>query len=205
MRSSDLLSPLLRELHRASLLARAPAFADALRAFGLTPYDCPLWGVASVEADEVFYQPSEEGILSAIVPAYEGPRIVDLVACCFATREMRTRKGIASVLGHEWIEDSFLGNEPLKIFDNALTWLRGKCRGVVVLDWNDAPLLFFTPSGAASALLLMLGDWISLRTSSLKYALRRNTARSISSVTTTRARTKNAMMPADPSYWEGPL
>ena len=141
MRSSDILSPLLRELHRASLLARAPAFADALRAFGLTPYDCPLWGVASVEADEVFYQPSEEGILSAIVPAYEGPRIVDLVACCFATREMRTRKGIASVLGHEWIEDSFLGNEPLKIFDNALTWLRGKCRGVVVLDWNDAPLL----------------------------------------------------------------
>ena len=139
------MSPLLRELHRASLLARRPAFADALQAFGLTPYGCPLWGVASVEAGESFYEPSEEGVLSAIVPAYEEVEgratIVDLVACCLATREMRTRKGVASVLGHEWIEDSFLGNEPLKVFDNALTWLRGKCRGVVILDWNDAPFL----------------------------------------------------------------
>ena len=139
------LSPLLRELLRASQLARRPAFADALRAFGLTPDLCPVWGIDSVVAGPEFYQPDEEGHMSAIVPAFEhvsgGLCIVDLVACHFGTREMRTRRGIAAVLGHEWIEDAFLGNEPLRIYDNALTWLRARCRGVVILDWQAAPHL----------------------------------------------------------------
>ncbi len=142
MKPARHLSPLLRELHQATLLARAPLFADALRAFGLTLEGCPLWGVASVDADETFYQPDEEGILSAIVPAYEDvrgrPTIVDLVACNFATREMRTRKGVATVLGHDLIENACLGCETLNVYDNALTWLRGKCRGVVIVDWQAA-------------------------------------------------------------------
>jgi len=51
-------------------------------------------------------------------------------------------KGLGgTVLGHEWIDDAFLGNEPLAVYDNALTWLRGGCRGVVVLDCQAAPLL----------------------------------------------------------------
>ena len=135
------LSPLLRELLRASQLARRPAFADALRAFGLTPELCPVWGIDSVACGPEHYHPDDEGPLAAIVPAFEGACFVDLVACHFATRQMRTRRGIASVLGHDWIEDAFLGNEPLRIYDNALTWLRAKCRGVVILDWQAAPHL----------------------------------------------------------------
>jgi len=134
-------SPLLRELHQATLLARRPLFAETLRAFGLPLLGRPLWGLSGVTAGPEFYQPDEEGITAAIVPAFERPHLVDLVACAFATRAMRTRKGIATVLGHEWIDDAFLGNEPLAVYDNALTWLRGGCRGVVVLDCQAAPLL----------------------------------------------------------------
>ncbi len=133
------LSPLLRELLKASQLARRPAFAEPLRRFGLTSDLCPVWGIDSVSAGLEFYQPDDEGHMAAIVPAFEGPCIVDLVACHFGTRQMRTRKGIAAVLGFDWIEDAFLGNEPLRIYDNALTWLRAKCRGVVILDWQAAP------------------------------------------------------------------
>jgi hypothetical protein len=135
------LSPLLRELLKASQLARRPAFAEPLRRFGLTSVLCPVWGIDSVVAGPDLYQPDEEGHMAAIVPAFEGSSIVDLVACHFGTRQMRTRKGVAAVLGHHWIEDACLGNEGLRIYDNAITWLLAKCRGVVVLDWQAAPHL----------------------------------------------------------------
>lgn len=134
-------SPLLRELHQATLLARRPLFAETLRACGLPLLGCPLWGLAGVTAGPEFYQPDEEGTVALIVPAFEGPHLVDLVACNFATRAMRTRRGIATVLGHAWIEDAFLGNQPLAVYDNALTWLRGGRRGVVILDWQAVPRL----------------------------------------------------------------
>jgi hypothetical protein len=125
-------------------MARRSAFAQALQAVGLTDLPAslatPLWGIAHVSAGREFYQPEEEGELAVIVPAFEGPLLVDLVACSLATRAMRSRFGIASVLGHDWIADAFLGT-PLSVFDDALTWLGGGCRGVVILDWQDAPLL----------------------------------------------------------------
>ncbi len=141
MRSFVPLSPLLRELLVASQLARRPVFANILRTVGLTYLECPVWGIASVVAGTELYQPDESGITAAIVPAFEGSNIVDLVACSFGSRQMRTRRGIAPLLGREWIEDDFLASQPLRVFDNALTWLRGKCRGIVILDWQAAPLL----------------------------------------------------------------
>lgn len=113
-----------------------------------------MWGICGVSAGPEFYQPDDAGVLAAIVPAVEGPEdpyiegpgtegpgIVDLVACSLATRAMRTRRGIAAVLGHARIDDAVLGNQPLNVYDDALSWLRGGCRGVVVLDWPAAPLL----------------------------------------------------------------
>ncbi len=88
-----------------------------------------------------FYQPDEGGRLAAIVPAFEGRHLVDLVACSFTSRAMRTRNGIATVLGFDRIEDACLGREPLRVHDHALSWLRNKCRGVVVIDWTAAPSL----------------------------------------------------------------
>lgn len=134
-------SPLSRELEKAALLARRPLFADRLRSVGLPVPERDDWGVDHVQAGLEFYEPREDGTLSLIVPAYEGPELVDLVACAFGSRQMRTRHGIASLLGFDWIEWAFLGNEPLQVFDDAFSWMRAEARGVVVLDWTDAPYL----------------------------------------------------------------
>jgi hypothetical protein len=122
-------------------MARLGAFARSLQEIGLTNLPVPMWGIACVSIGREFYQPDEDGKLALIVPAFEHGRIVDLVACPFATRQVRTRKGIAPVLGHEWIDDAKLGLEPLKVFDDVFSWLRGRCRGVVVLDFDAAPRL----------------------------------------------------------------
>jgi hypothetical protein len=141
MKKRRLPSPLLRELLQAARLARAPAFAEILLTAGWTSLGCPMWGIDAVSAGDTFYQPDENGQVAAILPAFEGPHLVDLVACSFATREMRTRRGIAQVLGHDWIEDACLGLQPLAVYADALSWLRNKCRGVVVIDWTAAPRL----------------------------------------------------------------
>jgi hypothetical protein len=122
-------------------MAQQDAFARSLREIGLANLAVPLWGIATVTAGREFYQPDEGGSMAVIVPAFEHGQIVDLVACSFGTLQMRTRKGIASVLGHERIDDAKLGLEPLKVFDDVFTWLHGHGRGVVVLDWKDAPRL----------------------------------------------------------------
>ncbi|HEX4511657.1 MAG TPA: hypothetical protein VH328_16325 [Burkholderiaceae bacterium] len=132
-------SPLLRELLKASQMARGPLFAPRLSAAGLPVLGVPLWGIDVVSAGTQFYQPDEAGTLAAIVAAYHGRSMVDLVACSFTTRETRTRKGVAVVLGEEWIEDARFGSRPLRIFDDVFTWLNGSCRGVVVIDWQEAP------------------------------------------------------------------
>ncbi len=141
MKSKRPLSPLLRELLQASQLAREPACAECLRTLGLSELGRPLWGIDAVSAGDVFYQPDLNGDLAAIVPAFEGPHLVDLVACFFDTRAMRTRRGIAPVLGFDRIEDACLGLQPLMVFDHALSWLHARCRGVVVIDWTAAPRL----------------------------------------------------------------
>ena len=141
MKPTRTLSPLLRELLQATRLARAPAFAEILRTMGFTSHDCPMWGIEAVSAGDDFYQPDENGRLAAIVPAFEGRHVVDLVACSFTTRAMCTRKGIATVLGFDDIADACAGLEPLAVHDDALSWLRNKCRGIVVIDWTAAPTL----------------------------------------------------------------
>ena len=98
-------------------------------------------GHRPVIAGQAFYEPDEGGTLAAIVPAFETTGLVDLVACSFVSRQMRTRKGIASVLGHEWIERAVSNMDGLTVFDDVFRWLRGRCRGVVVIDWKDAPRL----------------------------------------------------------------
>jgi hypothetical protein len=122
-------------------MAQQSAFDEGLRELGLTDIPVPMWGIAAVIAGPQFYEPDEGGTLAAIVPAFERSGLVDLVACSFLSREMRSRKGIASVLGHEWIARAVDTMDALTVFDDAFTWLRGLCRGVVVIDWNDAPRL----------------------------------------------------------------
>jgi len=141
MKNRRLPSPLLRELLQAARLARKPEFAEILLTAGWTSVGCPMWGIDAVSAGDEFYQPDENGGMAAILPAYEGPHLVDLVACSFTSRQMRTRRGIAQVLGFDWIEDACLGLQPLAVHADALSWLRHGCRGIVVIDWTAAPRL----------------------------------------------------------------
>ncbi len=141
MKPTRTLSPLLRELLQATRLARDPAFAEILLTMGFTSHDCPMWGIEAVSAGEEFYQPDENGRLAAIVPAFDGRHVIDLVACSFTTRAMCTRRGVATVLGLDDIADACAGREPLAVHDDALSWLRHKCRGVVVIDWTAGPAL----------------------------------------------------------------
>jgi hypothetical protein len=134
---------LLRELEEATLLARAPAFADRLASVGLTSCgEFEGFGIARVIAGLEFYEPHEDGVPALIVPAVEQGEIVDLVACAFGSRLMRTRCGIARLLGHDHVVDrTFFSNEQVEVFEDAFAWVKAAGEGVVVIDWQFGPSL----------------------------------------------------------------
>ncbi|MEI6202216.1 MAG: hypothetical protein WCP68_09715 [Enhydrobacter sp.] len=128
---------LLRELEEATLLARTPSFADSLQSVGLTDCRAESFGIAKVIAGQEFYEPHEDGVPALIVPAIEQGCLVDLVACAFGSRLMRTRYGIARLLGLDYVfNQTFFADEKIEVFTDAFAWLQGACQGVVVIDWQ---------------------------------------------------------------------
>lgn len=98
--------------------------------------------MAKVRAGLEFYEPHEDGIPAAIVPAIEDGDVVDLVAYAFGSRQMRTRTGMARLLNHDFVVDRvFFSDESVEVFADAFAWLKGACRGVVVIDWQLGPPL----------------------------------------------------------------
>lgn len=77
--------------------------------------------------------------MAGIVGAYEDGVLVDLVATSLDTRAMRTRLGIARLLGEETIERARRLDRPVLIFNDPLAWLCSHCCGVVIVDWRCAP------------------------------------------------------------------
>ncbi len=100
-----------------------------------------LWGLATVTADDRFYEPDPEGRFAIIAGAFEEGRLIDLVAMSVATRAMRRRRGETALLGSEAIEFARETERPLRVFSHPLSWVRNRCHGVVVLDWRLAPYL----------------------------------------------------------------
>jgi hypothetical protein len=128
---------LLRELEEATLLARTPTFADSLKSVGLASCEVEGFGVARVLADTEFYEPHEDGHPALIVPAIEQGCLVDLVACAFGSRLMRTRCGIARLLGLDHVHNrTFFADEQVEVFADAFAWVKAGCKGVVVIDWQ---------------------------------------------------------------------
>ncbi|HZQ00359.1 MAG TPA: hypothetical protein VFB13_12515 [Reyranella sp.] len=134
------LSPLLGELIEAKRLARRPDIARLVparvRGGGV------IWGFARVEADERYYMPSPDGrTVALIAPAYERrgncTYIVDLVATSISTRAVRRRRGEAAILGDDWIDCAIEARRPVRLYENPLWWVNGRCHGAVVLDWRD--------------------------------------------------------------------
>lgn len=137
MNSTGSSPTLLRELEEATLLARTPTFADSLKSVGLASFEVEGFGIARVLADEEFYEPHEDGDPVIIVPAVEQGEIVDLVACAFHSRQMRTRCGIARLLGLDHVfNQTFFADEQVEVFADAIAWLKGGRKGVVVIDWQ---------------------------------------------------------------------
>jgi hypothetical protein len=99
----------------------------------------PAWGFGHAVADGETYRPaidSETAHAALIVPAVEGGGVVDLVACTVTPQRMRSRLGVAAVVGLEEIEAARDTGSPLLVFDDTFRWLRGGARGVVIVDWK---------------------------------------------------------------------
>jgi hypothetical protein len=134
---------LLHELERAGRRARHGASAPFLRTAGLVDLldlpEYPPWGIDFVSADDEFYQtePYPDGTTALIVPAIENLSLVDLVAVSLDTGAVRTRYGIAEYVGYNALRDSEWDQEPLAVFDDAVSWLRAGGNGVYFVDWTQ--------------------------------------------------------------------
>jgi hypothetical protein len=135
------MSALLVELQAAYAIAQRPELSEALAACGLRPGG-PVWGVDFVAFDSHHYAPAPGGKAAVIAPVFASDgdimEIVDLVACGLETRAMRTRSGVATVLGGQWVDMARETGGPLRLFPDAVEWLRNRGRGAVILDQRAA-------------------------------------------------------------------
>jgi hypothetical protein len=118
-----------------------PDLAPVLAALGLANVRGPAWGFGHVVADGETYRPAideEMGHAAFIVPAIERGGVVDLVACTVWPPRMRSRHGIAAVVGLDEVERARDADAPLLVFDNTIRWLRANTHGAVVVDWDRA-------------------------------------------------------------------
>ena len=75
---------------------------------------------------------------AVIVPAFDGCGLADLVAEDLQSRRLLRRLGVANLLGVDQVELARETEQPLLIFDSALSWLRGHTLGAVIVDWSAA-------------------------------------------------------------------
>lgn len=132
---------ILGELIRADAQRRAPALEEALHALGLAEVRAPLWGFGSVVAEQGTWRPAgdeEAGMAAAIVPACEDGAIVDLVAQTLGDGRLLNRLGLVDLLGWDELQKARDSGDPLLVYGDVLTWLRGHARGAVLLDWRRA-------------------------------------------------------------------
>jgi hypothetical protein len=132
---------IVAELASADRRRKHPDLAEELVALGLADVRAPAWGFDAVVPEDDTYRaarPDEDGHQAVIVPATGDGAVVDLVAQGLNSGRMLPRLGAATVLGSEEIERVRQSDDPLIVFNNALSWLRGHTRGVVVVNWQEA-------------------------------------------------------------------
>jgi hypothetical protein len=132
---------IVAELAGADRRRSHPDLAEVLVALGLANVRAPAWGFDAVVPEDGTYRPAspdEAGHQAVIVPAAEDGAVVDLVAQGLNSGRMLSRLGATTVLGSDEIERARQLDDPLIVFNNALSWLRGHTRGVVVLNWREA-------------------------------------------------------------------
>ena len=97
-----------------------------------------MWGVTLVAVDIHSYVPSPGGKPAIIVPAFVDGALVDLIATGLETRAIRTRCGVTTVLGEEWLDHARKTGEAVCLFGDPIEWLRNGRRGAVVIDQRAA-------------------------------------------------------------------
>jgi hypothetical protein len=132
------MSPFFPELLAARRTARLPELADALQACGLPVDGASTWGVGFVDIDPHHYAPTDGGKPAIIIPLFDDGVLLDLVATGLETRSTRTRAGIATMLGRQWIDHAKDTETAVRLFGDPIEWLRNGCRGAVVIDWRAA-------------------------------------------------------------------
>ena len=131
---------ILGELARADRRRWHPDLAPVLADLGLANGRCP-YGYSHVVADGETYRLAFDGETAhaaLIVPAIEDGGIVDLVACTIWPQRMRSRLGVAAVVGLDEIERARDAKTPLLIFDHTIRWLYAHSHGAVIVDWDRA-------------------------------------------------------------------
>ncbi|GEP57332.1 hypothetical protein [Reyranella soli] len=131
-------NPLLLELVEAHRKARCEDVAGALDACGLHQHGGPIFGIEFVDHDAHNYAPAPGGKPSIIVPHFEDGRLLDLVAVGLRSRACRTRAGVCTVLGGEWLDYARDHETAARIYPNPLAWLLAGRRGAVIVDWRSA-------------------------------------------------------------------
>jgi hypothetical protein len=132
---------IVAELAGADRRRSHPDLVEVLAALGLADVRAPSWGFDAVVPVDDTYRPArsdEVGHQAVIVPATENGAVVDLVAQGLNSGRMLSRLGATTLLGSDEIERARQSDDPLIVFANALSWLRGHTRGVVVVNWKEA-------------------------------------------------------------------
>jgi hypothetical protein len=132
------INPLLLEMIEAHRKARLEDLADALDACGLSQHGGPIFGVEFVASDAHYWAPEPGGKPAIILPHFEDGRLLDLVAVGLKGRTCRTRVGICTALGGEWLDHARDYDTPARIYADPLAWLLDGRRGVVIVDWRAA-------------------------------------------------------------------
>jgi hypothetical protein len=132
---------IVAELADADRRRRHPDLAEVLVALGLAEVRAAAWGFGAVVPEGDTCRPAQSGEVghpAAIVPATRDGAVVDLVAQGLNSGRMLSRLGAAAVIGSDEIEQARQSDDALIVFNNALSWLRGHARGIVVVNWQEA-------------------------------------------------------------------
>lgn len=127
----------LGELVEADRWRRAlPADAAGLVTSARLP-----WGFGWVVMEGDQYRPAdrdEPATAAFVVPAIADGAMVDLAAQSLALCGIKSRLGAAEVVGAAEVEEARESGEPLYVSASLPQWLRGGCRGCVIVDWRRA-------------------------------------------------------------------
>lgn len=133
---------ILGELIAADARRQQPELAPLLAALALVGRRAPAWGVGHVICDGRSYRPAaagETGFHAALIaPATEEGTLTDLVAQDLATGRLRSRLDVAVLVGIDEVEVAKTHGVPLVVFRDLARWIRGNCRGAVVVRWERA-------------------------------------------------------------------